>query len=201
MGPRVEQILPCPLGPPSLRPWRLTSILWKREGLPRPRAHGLGGGGLRGGPGTVGGDMWPPGHFPCQGFICHVGEPPLSGELDEGGGRVCPAVGLRHGSSHVGEPPVQPPGGGGGDGGTRAISISHAPTNPAHPPLTLTPPPSGPEAPRGRDQGTHRHTDRLPLGSRPLRWNASGTSNVSNPQGRPGAPLPHGRPPNSALSR
>jgi len=122
MERRAEQILPSPLGPTNLRPRRRTCILWRRGGQPRPNSHGLREGGLRGGPGTGGRGMWPPGYLPCQGCLFDAGKPPLPGVLDEEGRRVCPAVGLRHGGSPVGEPPVQPPGGSGGEGGTRGIS-------------------------------------------------------------------------------
>jgi len=44
MSPRAEPILPRPLGPPKLRPRRLTTVLWGRGGKPRPTAHGLGRG-------------------------------------------------------------------------------------------------------------------------------------------------------------
>jgi len=117
MGPRAEQILPRSLGPPVLRPGRLATVLRRRGGQPGPSARGLGRGGLRGSPGPGDGGLWPPGHFSGQGCLCHAGKPPLPGLQDEGGRRVRPAVGLRHGWNPVGEPPVQPPGGGGDEGG------------------------------------------------------------------------------------
>jgi len=51
------------------------------------------------------------------------------------------------------------------------VAGPHAPNTPAHPPPTVGPPP-GAEAPRVADPGArfitaHRHTDTLPLGSRP----------------------------------
>jgi len=75
---------PPPLRHPNSRPRRLTSILCGCGDKPRPTAHGLGGGGLCGGPGFGGRGMWPPGHPPCQGCLCDAGEPPLPGLLDEG---------------------------------------------------------------------------------------------------------------------
>jgi len=95
MGPMAEHILHRPLGPPNLRPRCLTSILWGREGQPRPTAHGLWGGGLRGSPGTGSGGVRAPGHLPRQGCLCDAGEPPFPRVLDEGGRRVRPAMGLR----------------------------------------------------------------------------------------------------------
>jgi len=268
MDPRAEQILPSPLGKPKLRPRRLTSILWGRGDQPRPTAHGLGGGGLRGGPGIGGRSMWLPGHLPYQGCLCDAGEPPLPGVLDEGGRRVCPAVGLRNGWSPVGAPPVHPPGGVCSEGRTRVIShadhcpgmarplvsvVDHA-VRPVPQAVAAAPGPAplpaswhGPDASpqvanvglpdgiprRGRSharphhpsqpsshlwppQGRSRHgartrarnscrrtatQTRCPSGVGPGRCTASGTCNASTPPAQPGAPLPHIRPPGTALSR
>jgi len=105
MGSRAEPILPRPLGPPSLRPRRLTTVLRGRGGQPGPTTRGLRRGGLRGSPGLGDGGLRPLGHFPGQGCLRHAGEPPLPGLLDEGGRRVRPAVGLLHGWTPVAEPP------------------------------------------------------------------------------------------------
>jgi len=105
VSPRAEQFLPCPFEPPNHRPWCLTPFMWGRGGQPRATAHGLGGGGFRGGTGTGGGGLWPPGHFPSKGCLCDAGEPPLSGELDKIGRRVRPVVGLRRAGPLWANPP------------------------------------------------------------------------------------------------
>jgi len=71
---------------------------------------------------------------------------------------------------------------------------------------TLPPPmaPPGPAPPRGGNPGAqlttaHRHTDTLPLGSRPGKVERK--RDASSPQAHPGAPLPHGRPPGPTLPR
>jgi len=182
MVPRAVQILPCPLGPTNLRPRRLTSILWGRGGQPRPAAHGLGGGELRGGPGTVEGGMWPPGRFPCQGCLCDAGEPPLHGVLDERGRSVRPAVGLPHGRSPVGEPTVQQPGGGDGEGGRRKISHAHHFPGMAQPPIPVVD-----HAVRPVPQAVAAPTGPAPL---PTGWHGPDASpqvaNVGLPAGLPG---------------
>jgi len=122
--PRTVCVLPRAAEIPLHRQGGLPPVLRRRGGQPRTATPGLWRGGLRRGPGSGGGSVWPLGHFPGQGCLCHAGEPPLPGLNYEGGRRVRPAVGLRQGRAPVGEPPVQSPGGRGGEGGP--VGLPHA---------------------------------------------------------------------------
>jgi len=137
MGPRTEPILPLPLVPPSIRPRRLTTVLWGRGGQPRPTVRGLRRGGLRSSPGLGGGGLWPLGHFPGAACLCHACQPPLPSLLDEGGRRVRPAVGPRHSRTPVGELPVESPGGGGDEGGPGGLPHAGHRPGVARPPIPV----------------------------------------------------------------